>query len=249
MPIIVSGGSASQIAAFNLTISYLEAGLGAKMLSLEASVDVTINFTTDGNTAWNPATNTINYDPTSGLIVIAADGSIGVQSPALGLYHELWHALVRSWGDRGYGEDFVVTEETAAANMLGEPIRSNYNANGGTVIVTNPTQHTDHSYWKAVNPDGSEIVGSKYDPTQPAPVIHGENGGGGASGGSGGGGGGGSGGTGNTGGGYWNPLPIENNPNSLPVSPAKMLLENNVHEFSDSAQITLVGLIIHDPIV
>jgi RHS repeat-associated protein len=83
------------------------------------------------NDSFDPVTNTVNWDPTSGLVTTSG----GVQSPALGLGHELAHAAgLRSLTSNlslipagGYGnlEEFRVISfwEVGAATRLGEGIR------------------------------------------------------------------------------------------------------------------------------
>ena len=93
----------------------------------------------DGNDEFDPADNTIHWDPHSALRT--TDG--GTQSPALGLGHEIDHAVedpatgekLSNIYDPQYDnaeEKRVITgSETHAAKTLGEAIRHDH---GGTVF-------------------------------------------------------------------------------------------------------------------
>ena len=57
---------------------------------------VKIKKTKIGNDCYKPWSNTVNYNPQSGLATVDDEGNFtgGRQSPALGLLHELRHAFV-----------------------------------------------------------------------------------------------------------------------------------------------------------
>lgn len=147
---------------------------------LNTNNETSVYFPPDGLT--NPI---VNWDPTSALQVLNMD-LLGVQSPAMGLLHELVHALF------GANEAQATEIETRIAIRLDEPTRSDYNNSLDTIQVDNPTQHTDKDgTWTTVTADGQEHKGEQYDGTTTAPSMGGSapsGGGGGGSGGTGGGG-------------------------------------------------------------
>jgi hypothetical protein len=103
----------------------------------------------EGNpTIYNPKTRNIGWDPTSGARV-----KKGIQSPALGLKHEMDHAAKHDQTGKvisltkngktatreGAKEEFrALDEEKKSARALGEPIRSSPNE-GTIVTVPSPT--------------------------------------------------------------------------------------------------------------
>jgi hypothetical protein len=115
----------------------------------------TINFIHDGNDSYSPSTNTINWDPRSGLAIQDNKGNLtgGTQSAAIGLIHEADHAVnlqkkITTYGSKDksfpYGnseEKRVITgTEKRIANALGEPIRVNHN--GQPVTLGSSTEFT-----------------------------------------------------------------------------------------------------------
>jgi hypothetical protein len=170
------------------------------------SNEVTVNFAYDGHMSYNSDKKIINFDPTAAMQVIQPDGSLGAQSPALGLFHEILHWYLRhvEGMDHGVAEHFTTLYESDVARQAGEPVREIYyhvSAINSGVTVDHPTAHAKGGYWKKVD-NGQIIQGPEYDPTvtvidtSPQPPGGGDTGGGG-SGSSGGGGsvGGGGGGT------------------------------------------------------
>lgn len=116
----------------------------------------TIEFSTTAAVSWNP---------TQGLQVVSEAGVLGVQSAALGLVHEIAHAVF------GYGEAQATAFETVVARELGEPTRANYGATGSDVTLQNVTQHTDNGQWKTYEKGGGTKVGVNYDGSNVAPPM------------------------------------------------------------------------------
>jgi hypothetical protein len=87
-----------------------------------------------GDDSFNPASDTINWDPHSALFTTEG----GRQSPALGLGHELDHATVPAWirerGEARYDATYDNAEERRvirgseahAARTLGEAVRHDH---------------------------------------------------------------------------------------------------------------------------
>jgi hypothetical protein len=215
--------------AFSQALNYLAKypGMGEIINSL-ATKDLNVVFVYDGNDSYNPSTNTITWDHNSAMNIVQADGQVGAQSPALGLFHELCHWLYAHTGNPLYAEESATYIESQAAISLGEVVRPNYNsasAINSFVHVTNPTAHSGGGYWQAVDANGNPVTGPIYKPNESTVIITG--GPAGSAGGAGAGGGGehggvggvGSGtqvggtglgnipGTGGTGGGHWQPVP------------------------------------------
>jgi hypothetical protein len=115
----------------------------------------TINFIHDGNDAYFDSTNTIDWDPKSGLAIQDNKGNLtgATQSAALGLIHEADHAVnlqkkITNYDSKSkdfpYGnseEKRVITgTEKRIAKDLGEPIRTNHN--GQPVTLGTSTEFT-----------------------------------------------------------------------------------------------------------
>lgn len=127
---------------FAEAISYLnKAGAAGVVADLEKASDTVYvaEATTPHDDHYDPATKTISWDPTSGLICTGG----GTQSPALGFLHEADHALGDVTGTAASTaptgppyhtaeEKRVITgSETTAAGKLGEPTRTDH---GGTPV-------------------------------------------------------------------------------------------------------------------
>jgi hypothetical protein len=103
----------------------------------------TINFIHDGNDAFDNSTNTIDWDPRSGLELVDNKGNLtgGTQSAALGLIHEADHAVNLSKKIKSDSSPYhdneekrVITgSEKRIAKDLGEPIRTNHSGNPVTL--------------------------------------------------------------------------------------------------------------------
>ncbi|EEF26761.1 conserved hypothetical protein, partial [Ricinus communis] len=74
-----------------------------------------------------PGSGQLMWNPTQGLQVISETGILGVQSPAMGMVHEIAHVIF------GADEAQATLFETRVARELGEPVRANYNATGSDV--------------------------------------------------------------------------------------------------------------------
>ena len=128
----------------------------------------------------------IFWNPYVGLKVVALDGSIGVQSAAQGLAHEIFHVAGDVFGR--HDENGAMLLEGIATTQLGEPKRADYDSHQGDVLLKSPTVYTKDGKWVQMNLDGTETVISSYDPNQPPPNTSwtGNVGGGGGGGGTGG---------------------------------------------------------------
>lgn len=112
-----------------------------------------------------PQSGQLMWNPTQGLQVISDTGVLGVQSPAMGLVHEIAHVIF------GHDEAQATAFETLVARDLREPVRANYNATGSDVKVGNSTQHTDNGHWTTFQKEGSMRIGGLYDGSILAPSM------------------------------------------------------------------------------
>ncbi|MEO0685812.1 MAG: hypothetical protein AAFY76_12395, partial [Cyanobacteria bacterium J06649_11] len=137
-------------------------------LAADTDYDVTIKKTI-GLNSYNPRNQTIKHLVNFGLEVKDQNGDWGIQSPAVGLLHELGHAkehrdIIREFGKgskeekrfmkRNHQEalpeeERIVSEiETPAAKELNERLnvnegtRESYKENGSDILVTGPTSTT-----------------------------------------------------------------------------------------------------------
>jgi len=182
MPIQVPGGTSEDMINVNSSLQYLNKSPTAALFL--QNLNLTVYVDANGPTIAMPLSGQVMWNPSQGLQVISTSGVLGVQSPAMGLLHEIAHAIF------GYDEQQATAFETIIALELGEPTRDNYNAIGADVKVKNPTQHTDNGQWTVFDILGNKVTGSYYDGTTNSPDL----GWAGSVGGSGGGGGGGGGG-------------------------------------------------------
>lgn len=191
MPITAANGSTTTD-NINLSVSlqYLSGSPTAGYI-LQQNVTVNFNSSNVDSVVGLPGSRFMSWDPSSGMQVVSANGVLGVQSPAMGLLHELAHAVF------GADEAAATAFETKICQELGEPTRASYTATGQFVKVDNPTEHTENGQWVQKDVLGNVVRGGMYDGGTHAPSMGwaGSVGGGGSSGGgSSGGGGGGSGG-------------------------------------------------------
>jgi hypothetical protein len=128
-------GVEGDVQSYDQAITYLnqdpETARMTSFLEAGGRGDLTVRTNLVNNDSFNPVTNTVSWDPGSGLVTTNG----GVQSPALGLGHELAHAAgLRSLtgslslvpaGNYGNLEEFRVISfwEVGAATRLGEGIR------------------------------------------------------------------------------------------------------------------------------
>lgn len=105
----------------------------------------------NGADQYNPNNKTISWDPRSGLSV---SNGTGTQSPALGLIHEIDHAVNGQARPTLTGDGYENTEEkrvitgseTQIAHDLGEPTRTDHY--GSLTVEKTSTAHTKVD-WKA----------------------------------------------------------------------------------------------------
>jgi hypothetical protein len=153
--------TSADLAKFNLALQYLQTSndfAGLQALALGAGT--TINFVHNGIDSYDPNTGVLNWDPNSTLTV-SNNGVAGIQSAALGLFHELVHRMDPSYSveTTAQREAYATVQETIMANDLGEPIRDSYGDAGAGPIETNPTEHTGGGYWQELEPDGTTLKG------------------------------------------------------------------------------------------
>lgn len=126
-------------------LDYLQTSPTAAKFLATVPKGTKINIIRDGNDSYSPATNTINWDPRSGLAV--SNGS-GNQSAALGLLHEMDHKVNGLARPKATGDAYDNTEEkrvitgleTKVAHELREPTRTDHR--GSTVVLGSSTAHT-----------------------------------------------------------------------------------------------------------
>jgi len=128
-------------ADFKAAIEYLSKDPGEKDIIKglqDSATDYKVEIVHDGNDQFDPATNTISWDPRSSLATESDNGKLdgGTQSPALGLGHELDHGFGQDQGttengnDQQYGDKeekrVIVKSETPASETLKEGSRVNH---------------------------------------------------------------------------------------------------------------------------
>jgi uncharacterized membrane protein YgcG len=96
------------------------------------------------------------WDPSSAAVVRAADGSLGVQSAALGLVHELFHYFL------GFNEAQATALEAQVARELGEPTRENWADVVYKAREINSTEHTHLGNWEAYNFSGNMTIAGRF---------------------------------------------------------------------------------------
>ena len=149
---IPPGATPLDMANLNEALIYLQGSPTAANI-LQGMIDqhVTIEFVHDGKDQYDDFYNKIYWDPNAAIVVTDSNGIPvgGVQSPALGLIHEGFHATdpnyVNTKFQRDPQYDFVpersaVGAEREVAVQLGEPQRFNHLQIDYRVL--NPTDHT-----------------------------------------------------------------------------------------------------------
>jgi len=153
----------------DLSLAYLQKSpTAAALLQQAAAANPQINFVTDGidSTSYNRLTNQqgpVSWDRTAAQAVKQLDGKVGVQSAALGLFHEILHVIDPN--KFAGTEDFALQGEAKVAQELGEPIRFDYT--GLLIREQNPTEHTAGGKWVEMESDGRLSVGGSFDGTVP----------------------------------------------------------------------------------
>jgi len=122
-------------------LSHSSAAVALISLLTDSTEVYTIAFNNGGNGSYAHATRTINWDPTSGLVM---QNKTAVQSAALGLAHEMGHAsqhlsgFFRTYRTRDEVEaNNLKVHETPITKQLGEPVRNNYKNNKGALRMNN----------------------------------------------------------------------------------------------------------------
>jgi hypothetical protein len=135
----------------DLALSYLDRSPdGNSIIQQIVDRNVIINIVHDRKNEYDPETNTISWDPNSGMTVKSSGiGSVGVRSPALIFIHEAAHAIDPNLEDNvltdddqydNLAEKYAAEKENAVASYHGEPQR--FNHDGEYLTVFNPTEHT-----------------------------------------------------------------------------------------------------------
>ncbi len=149
----LTNATARDVADLNAALKYLQAtdakgnakSPTAVALLAKLPAGTKINIIHNGNDSYNPRTNTINWDPRSGLAVSSGKGN---QSAALGLAHEIDHKVGGLRNPKPTGDAYDNTEEkrvitgseTKIARELGEPTRTDHR--GAAVTLGSSTAHT-----------------------------------------------------------------------------------------------------------
>lgn len=141
----VIGGNKRDVAELNAALKYLSTSKTAAAMLAKLPKGTRIQIIHDGNDRYSPATKTVFWDPLSGLKVT---GGKGTQSAALGLIHEIDHALGLLKDIKPTGDGYENTEEkrvirgseTKIARELGEPTRTDHY--GEVETLKNSTAHT-----------------------------------------------------------------------------------------------------------
>lgn len=181
----VINGSASDIAALNAALAYLQqSASGSAILQQMAQSGTTININAGDRDSYNPPAtspyynpnfpaNSINWDPNSAQIVFDSNGVVqGVQSAALSLLHEAAHATDPNFNTNvgtpnaqydTNAEQYAINQENAVARDLGEVQRDSHR--GGALDDANPTDHTINNgngtlSWQEIVLNGSATVTS-----------------------------------------------------------------------------------------
>ena len=150
----VLGANKQDIADLNAALKYLQGADSKGVANSKTAVDLLaklpkgtkLQIIHDGNDAYDPNTKTIFWDPRSALAVSSGAGN---QSAALGLAHEIDHAVGGQRNPRPTGDAYDNTEErrvitgteTRIAKDLGEPTRTDHR--GSTVVLGSSTAHTN----------------------------------------------------------------------------------------------------------
>jgi hypothetical protein len=131
----------------------------------------------------------IVWDPCAGLEVVDADSgrTLGVESPANGLLHEMVHAIdvrqaARNNPDNYPNEQYSTDSEATAviyanavAKDCGEPERNDYTS-GEDIVVANPTAHTSGQtdgapVWNQLDCAGALETGPDFSEGDDAPTF------------------------------------------------------------------------------
>ncbi|MDQ7008422.1 MAG: RHS repeat-associated core domain-containing protein, partial [Acidobacteriota bacterium] len=147
-------GAQAYVARAKMYLAQTLAGKNAFKIAqgYKGSKEPTISINANHDDSYDPATNTINWDPTSGLNVAGQGGRTDsqggtIQSAALGLFHELSHLIhhnqnpaeaTRATGTKAptytnLEEKRATNAEKNIAKALDEPTRKSH---GGTAVRT-----------------------------------------------------------------------------------------------------------------
>lgn len=147
--VLVPVGTSANIAAYNTAINYVSADpAAADIARLTKSSNTYRVYIKVGNpTIYDPKTRNIGWDPKEAIKI-----DDGVQSPALGLRHELDHAaehdrtgnaITRKNGKSTKAtrseEKRAVGNESKTASILGEPARNSHSEGTPIQVETSTT--------------------------------------------------------------------------------------------------------------
>jgi hypothetical protein len=155
--------SSADKADYEVAKSYLSTQPGGRAAfrlieSIKGKDEPTLKTNNIHDDSFDSKTNTINWDPKSGLDVAGEGGTTDwsggtIQSPALGLFHEMGHAIQDNRNPTQYAQDaaqfdgqydtkeekrVVSKGETNLANGLDEPTRASHDGLN-VVNVKGPT--------------------------------------------------------------------------------------------------------------
>jgi len=181
MPITFVNAKPEYTIAWVEAVNYLQGSTTAMLFLADVlQKDINVVFNDNHDNSYHPGSNTLNWDPKSGLNILQANGMPRVQSPALGLFHELFHVkqgpLITV-----FDETSATAMETIVATDLKEPIRPNYLSTykpNELIKVDHVSAHTENGVWVKIQ-YGIHYRGAPYDPNAPFIYSTGSSGGGG----------------------------------------------------------------------
>ena len=164
--------SAADQAKFDLALAYLQMSpAGAALVS--SVVGLTINFVhgteNEDLNQYHADTGVLDWDPDMASMVYSANGTVGTDSSALSLAHEMAHRADPNLTTEPDPEDVATAVQNQVASQLGEASQANYTDNTLTVPVNNPTLHSSGTTWVEREPDGTTTTGGTYNPNQATP--------------------------------------------------------------------------------
>lgn len=181
--------SPEKVAQLDAVLAYLQEhspDMAKPILEVAAESNVSIVFSdpnVNPHDAYGEGQHAIVWNPNEGLVVVDSSGnSIGVQSAANGLFHEVVHSIDIDQAAREdipnaqYNNDseaVAVIYSDAVAKDCGEVQRNNYE--GKDIIVSNVTAHTGddgtgRQVWHQTNSVGQEETGPGYHAGDAAPT-------------------------------------------------------------------------------
>lgn len=153
---LFASGDATQAQRDQLSLAIKYLYTSPTVLAYLAQANATIVFNNNNVDQSHAELGQIWWDASSAQVVRSADGSLGVQSAAMGLAHELFHYLL------GFNEAQATALEAQVARELGEPTRVNWNDVVYTAREVNSTEHTHNGNWEAFNFSGNITIAGRF---------------------------------------------------------------------------------------